>query len=251
MTCHAHIICFNEREILPYTIRHYRTFCERVVIHDMGSTDGSQGVAVDCGASVTQHDGRGEFDDRDNKQIKQESWKLSGADWVIEADADELIYCPGGVAATFAAYEAQKLAVIKPYGYEMTCSEYPTTLGQIYEEVKHGARDDYWYAKPILFNPRMVASIEFSTGAHTCVAKLKDRRVVKLDHNSPASTPSCYLLHFHHLGPLERVAKLYDENRARQSAINKKMKWGLQEPGLTHAKKKRAAILSRIERVLP
>jgi hypothetical protein len=246
--CHAHILCYNEAEIIGYTVRHYRTYCSRVIVHDLGSSDGSQAKAVQEGASVTQHDCKGEFDDRLNKQIKQESWKNTTADWVIQADADELIYFPHGAKDSLANYESQGLAVIKPYGYEMLSDDFPTGPGQIYDYVKMGGRDDKWYAKPILFSAKRVAHMEFSTGAHTVETKLKNGRT--LPDPQKFTSPPAFLLHFHHIGGLERITRRYDENQKRHSAINKKMRWGNQEPAAKHALDKRNLILPKLERVI-
>ncbi len=256
MNVAAHILCFNEAEFLPFALRHYRTFCNTIIVHDLGSTDGSQAIAHEADAIVNQHDCRGEFDDRLNKRIKETEWRISPADWSIMADCDELIYFPMGAESTIAAYEKNGTVIVKPYGYEMFSDEYPKGPGQAYEEVKTGARDDYWYGKPILFRSAAVRSIEFSTGSHTAKGSTTEGRVIEVGHKSldarsPRSSPACYLLHFHHIGGLDRIGRLYEENRNRQAAINKQMKWGLQEPGPIHAKRKRDLIVPRLERVIP
>lgn len=247
----AHILCYNEREVLPFTLRHYLSFCSRVIVHDLGSQDGSQGIARSAGAEVKQHDCGNSFDDRLNKAVKENEWKLTPADWVIMADADELIYSPIGIEAALIAYQSAKIYIPKPYGYEMFSDTYPSGSGQIYDEVKMGARDDHWYAKSIVLHAPSIASVEFSTGAHTTKARMKNGRILESGHRTPPSTPPLYLLHFHHIGGIERIGRLYDENRARQSAINKANKWGLQEPGMIHAQRKRDLILPNLERVIP
>lgn len=250
MICDTHILAFNESEIIQFTIRHYKTFCTRIVVHDLGSTDGTQEIARKAGCEVVQHDCSQAFDDRLNKKIKNECWLGTSPDWAICADADELIYFPSGAALTLDSYTSQGLPVVKPYGFEMTSDETPLGEVQIYECVKHGARDDFWYGKPILFSPKQVSSVDFGTGAHQVTAVLKNSRPFYVEQKAPPSAPACYLLHFHHIGPIEKIALRYDCVRARMSEINKQMKWGLQEPGIDHAKKKRAAILAKLERVL-
>ncbi len=246
-----HLLCFNEADILPFSLRHYATFCSRMVVHDLGSNDGSQSIALAAGAEVNQHDCHGEFDDRLNKRIKEEEWKGDDCDFAIMADADELIYFPGGAFQAFSAYETQGLAVIKPRGYEMFSDVFPETEGQIYDEIKMGAPDFFWYSKPIMFSPKRVASIIFGMGSHWCEATLHDGRKVKLLQEPPLfSTPEACLLHCHHIGGVERIARRYDENFKRQSEINHRMKWGNQKPGIEHAMEKRAAILSGVRKVI-
>lgn len=252
MNISAYILCFQEHEILPYVLRHYRTFCDRIVVHDMGSTDGSQQIVIDAGAELVQQDCKGEFDDRLNQGIKNTCWQSRATDdWAVIADADEFIYFPAGVALTLSSYELQNLAVVHPHGYEMLDDKYPSGSGQIYDEVKMGSKEVAWYSKPILVSPKRLARLEYSTGAHTVTAHLKTGRQVRVDQKSPFDCPSCLLLHNHHLGGVERIGRLYQENRDRQSAANRANRWGLQEAGATHAQRKRDAILPKLERVIP
>lgn len=252
MKTSAYIICFNESEILPFAIRHYRQFCERVVIHDMGSTDGSQKIATDAGCEVVQHDAKGEFDDRQNQGIKNACWKSApDDDFAVIVDADEFIYFPAGAEMTLDSYDKQNLAVVHPHGYEMLSDTYPTGSGQIYDEVKMGAKEVDWYSKPSLISPKRLLRVEYGTGAHVVTAFLKNGRQVTVNQKSEFNYPSTLLLHNHHIGGVERVSRLYNENRARQSIANKAHKWGLQEDGRRHCERKRALILPRLERVIP
>ena len=247
----AHILAYNEREIIPYAVRHYKTYCNEIVIHDLGSTDGTQKIATDAGARVQQHDCRGEFNDMLNKTLKNTCWHGTSADWVLCVDADELIYFPSGAEVSLKAYDDAAVPVVKPYGYEMFSDIYPTGDGQIYEYVKQGARDDFWYGKAELFSPKRVGSVDFGTGAHVTHAVLHGGRKILVDSRTPPTAPSVYLLHFKHIGGIERLTRLYAENQARQSAENKRMGWGNQEDPGKHARDKRRAITAKLERVIP
>ena len=56
MRIEAHIISFNEERIIPYTLRHYLSFCSRVILHDSFSTDGTRQIAEKLGAEVKDFD---------------------------------------------------------------------------------------------------------------------------------------------------------------------------------------------------
>ena len=247
MVIEVHILASDEEAILPFTLRHYETFASRIVLHDLGSTDRTVEIASAAGAEIRPSPTH-EFDDRLNQRIKNTAWNGTDADWVIMADADELIYFPMGWAPTLDAYGRAGEHVLKPYGYEMESPTFPEGGGQIYDYVKFGGRDDKWYAKPILFSPKRVKSLIFGTGAHEVSGVLQNGRAFK--NPTVFSSPPCYLLHCHHLGSIERIAALYDANRSRHSAANKQNKWGLQCDGTTHAKEKRAAIMAKRERVI-
>jgi len=251
MKVEVHLLCFQEREILPYALRHWKTFASRIVVHDLGSTDGCQQIASEFCVDLKQWDCKGEFDDRLNKKIKNEAWLGTDADWVACVDADELIYFPSGAEFTLETYAGQGVEIIKPHGYEMMSDVFPTGSGQIYDEVKHGTREVLWYSKPGMFNAKRVESLDFGTGAHVVTATMKDGRRVYVDNKTPPCSPSTYFLHFHHIGGLDRITKRYAENQARQSAMNKQMNWGNREPPRKHAEDKRRMILARLERVLP
>jgi hypothetical protein len=248
MNITVHLLAYNEEWMIPYSLRHYKTFASKIILHDLGSRDATCEIARAEGCEIRDYDTHGETNDMLNKQIKQNEWKGVRGDWVIMADMDELIYFPAGSTETLSAYDTQGLAVAKPHGYEMFSETTPSGSGQIYDEVKHGGRDDQWYAKPILLSPNRCRHVEFSTGAHSCEVTLHSGH--KLRNPEQPSVPACYLLHFHHVHPIERIAAKYDAHRARMSAMNKQYRWGNFEPGIKHAQDKRNVILSRLERVI-
>lgn len=249
MNVHVHILCFNEREILPFTLRHYQTFCNSVTVHDLGSTDDSVRIAMNAGADILHTPCAGVFDDRFNQRIKNTAWENTDADWVAMVDADELIFFPHGAFQTLSAYDAQELPIIKPHGFEMFSDTYPTTERQIYDEVNMGAPDDLWYGKKILFSPKRVKSISFGAGAHV-VHEAWLHNGQRIGDPKVFSEPPVYLLHYKHLGGIERMARLYDENFKRQCENNHRCHFGNQKAGIVHANEKRSMILSKLQRVI-
>jgi glycosyltransferase involved in cell wall biosynthesis len=245
----AHILTRNEEHILPYTLRHYTSFCNKVFIHDMGSTDQTLDIAKEFGAAIYNWDTGGLFDDNLNNRIKNECWKGLDADWVMVLDADEIIYFPLGFKETLSAYDGQRLAIARPYGFEMLHDTWPNPKGQIYDEAKYGARlDDY--SKPVLFAPKRIERIRFSTGAHTL------DEIVLAPNAAPVnlreySNPPCCLLHYHQIGPIEKIAARYDDHTARMCAANIQNRWGNQKPGSVHTIEKRNFIKNHLERVMP
>lgn len=250
-TVEVHLICFNEQDILPYSLRHYKTFARRIVLHDAHSTDRSREIAKSFGAEVRDWNCSAKIDDFELTKIKNEGWLGSSAEWVIMADADELQYFPKGTAASLAAYHAKGMAVVRSRGYELVSEVFPTGDGQIYDEVKEGGEDSHWYGKTILFSPKLLKSYEFGIGAHCSEAVTKDGRKLDINREWPLADPPAYLLHCHHLGPLERVAAAYDRKRANMSESNIKHNFGNHAPGIVHAKEKRDGIRSRLERIFP
>lgn len=249
MNCTAHILCYNEQEILRFTLRHYATFCRRMVVHDGGSNDGSREIAKELGAEVVDFITDG-VNDKLFKELKENCWRSDGTEWAVTADADELIYFPEGAFSTLASYEANGVAVVKPIGFEMFSDEMPSLdKGQIYDQIQMGARDYQWYSKPILFRPPLIRKMTFSAGCHTCWANLHDGATIS--DPQVASAPPTYLLHYHQIGGLDRTTRRYAGQQSRHSETNKKNKWGNFAPPDHHAREKRALITGKLERVIP
>lgn len=248
MSVEVHILGFNEQDMLPFTFRHYATFCDRMILHDGGSTDRSREIAKEYGAEVRDFITDG-VNDMKFKQLKETCWKGTPHRWAITCDADELIFFPRGWFHTLAAYESDGVAVVKPRGFEMFSDKMPSLdAGQIYDQITDGAPDQEWYSKPILFQPSLIQNLIFSAGCHTCWATLNNG--TKVSDPKTVTDPETYLLHFHQIGGIERIARRYDGQQKRHSETNRKNKWGNFSPPRVHAEEKRASILSRLQRVV-
>ena len=251
MSCEVHILAWNEAAILPYTLRHYRTFCDKMVVHDARSTDRTRDIAQWWGAEVRDWNLGDSVDEQKYVELRNGCWRGTDAHWVIVADADEFLWFPEGAGSTLARYEAKGAAVIKPHGFEMFTETYPTTTDQIYDEVKLGAPDDKWYAKPVLFSPIKIADSGLGMGSHESDPVLHDGRKIHVGANWPFAKPPCYLLHFHQIGPIARIAAKYDENLKRRSRYNYEHNMGNFKPGMEHALEKRNYILKSLQNVVP
>ena len=248
-TIEVHILCYMEQDILPYTLKHYKSFGDKcsIVVHDSFSTDNSRIIAKHYGAKVVDWDTGGKLNDLLALQLKNTCWKSTHADWVIVVDADELIYFPSGVENTLEMLDLVGVSIVRPHGWEMFTNDWPIPMeGQIYDHVKFGAPDDYWYAKPAMFSPARVKDIQYSAGAHYATAHLFNGQVI-FTKELEFTDPRVLLLHCKHLGPVERIARKYKDQRERLSEINVKNKWGNFDPPMKHALDKRTAILGNLQ----
>lgn len=233
---------------MPYTLRHYSSFADRITVYDGMSTDRTRDICKEFGVELVDFVTDG-LNDMKNLEVKNTGWIANrGSDWVICADTDELLYFPQGVEKTLDSYDDQDLGIIKTQGYEMFSETFPTTSGQIYEELYMGSKEDRWYSKPILFSRKRMLSMNFSAGAHTARGMRKDGRVI--DQPKTPCNPPTYLLHYHQIGPLDFIAARYDATRKRLSAENVRNGHGNFDPGMKHALDKRALILPGLHRVL-
>ena len=250
MKVEVHILAYEEERILPYTIRHYKTFADRIIVHDANSPDGTERVSLAAGAEVQKWGLGGEVNDEEYCALKNSCWLGTDADWVIVCDADEMIYFPQDARATLDTYLRIGAAVIKPHGFEMFSYVYPTTEGQIYSEVRHGAPDDKWYSKPILWNANLVADSGLGMGSHESMPVLKNGDYIQCGKHWKFPDPPCYLLHYHQIGPATRIGARYDAIQTRMSRTNKVHGWGNFKPGLVHVQEKRVLILPNLRQVV-
>jgi len=246
MKLEIHILAHDHEDKLPWAVGHYLSLGAKVIVHDGGPSFTLEVM----GAETRKWDTGGQLNDELAMNLKNECWKGTEADWLAVMDCDELLYFPKGVEETLSTYSRLGAAVIKPHGYEMFSDEMPNITRPLIEQVKHGAPDNKWYGKPVLFSPKKVAESGFGMGAHESRPILHSGRELYVGSGWPQANPPTYLLHYHQIGPIEYVARRYDETRTRLAAINEKHGWGNFKKGLEHAQEKRDYILPLLRQVV-
>lgn len=219
MKVEAFLVCWNESEIMPLVVKHYKKFCDKITILDNHSTDGSDKLAESLGCEVIKF-GTKFFDDQENMNIKNSCWKGSDAEWCIVADFDEILYyydpCLKDMRL-FLEYMAEQSeqwrpTIFKTQGWQIMSDDMPIkdllTITNGYEFNN--------YSKSICFSPKDLTGISYNPGAHQC---------------SPAgnvkwSEEILYVLHYKHIGGVQRTIDRYKEYKPRMSKNNRKHGWG-------------------------
>jgi glycosyltransferase involved in cell wall biosynthesis len=205
-------ICYNEELILPYFIRHYSQFAD-ICLYDNYSTDKSEEIATMAGVKTIKYDSNNEIRDDIYLQIKNSCWKSSKADWVIVCDVDEFVYHPNLANIL----EKADSTIFSLNMFNMISFKFPTTNGQIYEEVNMGVPAlPPFKTKMVLFKPQEISEINYGPGCHNAFPVGN----VKLNMNSDIK-----ILH------MKLLSKEYIINKnimygKRLSEINKRMGWG-------------------------
>jgi glycosyltransferase involved in cell wall biosynthesis len=186
MKIHAYAIAWNEEIIMPYFLRYYSEFCDRIVIYDNESTDRTPEIVRACPkAELRSWSSNNEINENFYLDIKQTCYKESRgeADWVIVGDADEFLFHPY-LAERLEFYKNTGVTLPKVTGYEIVpnCEIDPNAnLPFVYQKGTRAASFD----KKLIFNPNL--EMQFAPGCHTMT-------------NSPAgvveSQDSLYLMHF-------------------------------------------------------
>lgn len=216
MKIEAFLLCWNEIDILERVCLYYHSFCDKVTILDNHSTDGSQELAYAWNCEVVPF-GNAFFDDAENMKAKNNCWRNSDADWVIVADMDELLYSNASnptdsIVSTLAMYKDRGTTIAKTIGWQIMSDTMPERL----TEITNGFRFDN-YSKSIVFNPKAITAINYGPGAHEC----------KPVGDVVWSDEGLMVLHYKHIGGVQRTIDRYKVLQKRLSKNNRKHGWGI------------------------
>lgn len=266
MKIEVHLLTHDSEQMTEWSVRHYAQFADRIVLHDGGPTFKASDFAKSKlytpdgnpfyrGIECRPWDTAGELNDHLARDLKNSCWQGSDADWVIVADMDELIWAKD-LRALLKEKQATGAAILRPHGFEMFSDFFPEPWDHFYdgkqitEIVKDGAPDDQWYAKPIVFSPKVVLDSGFGIGAHESDPVLRDGRRFHVGRDWPCCE-GLALLHYKSIfGGLDRIAARYDATRERLSLVNCRNGWGNFKPGREHAQEKRDLLLPHVRRVV-
>lgn len=213
MRIESFLLCWNEMELMPFVIKHYQKFCDKITILDNHSTDGSAELAVQLGCMVVPF-GNKFFDDQANMDAKNSCWKGSTADFVVVADFDEiLLFDYSKIEKEFDDINLDIPSIIETIGWQIMSDSMPK---EDLLEITNGFRFDN-YSKNIIFNPKRIKEINYNPGAH------------KIDPVGDVvySEDSLYVLHYKHIGGVQRTIDRYKILQKRLSKNNRKNGWGI------------------------
>ncbi|NEO72144.1 MAG: hypothetical protein F6K52_22340 [Moorea sp. SIO3H5] len=205
-------MCWNEERTIGLTINHYQSFCDRIILHDNYSDDDTIDIAEHMGCEVQVFGKKGVLDDKQYKDLKNNCWKGSNADWVIIVDADEIVHVKD-IRGKIDAYTNQGYTICKTMGFNVYSYEYPISS---YLEFTKGQFDNS-YSKLCVFNPKRIREINYDYGAHVA-------RPVGDVHYGP---DKLWLLHYRGIGGHQRLVERHAEYRKRMSVENKKLGLGV------------------------
>ena len=177
MRVHVHSIIRNEEKMLPYFLRHYEAFCEKIFLRIQPSTDKTLEIAkAHPKVTIIKYKtefggGSNSYNIMDMQEVRNNDWKKystsENCDWVIIADCDEFLYHPN-ILKILQNYKNRGITFPKIDGYQMFSDDQPTTSGQIYYEIKTGCLFKE-YSKRAIMHPSI--SPNYSPGNHQCFPK--------------------------------------------------------------------------------
>lgn len=211
MLIEAYILCWNEEDTLHLTLKHYKKFCDRIILLDNFSTDSSRDIALNFGCEVRLFGKEGVLDDREYTKIKNSVWKGSDADWVIVVDADEILELPYHTTSRLHYAANLGYTIIKPQGWQVVSNDVPR---ESWDEITTGFEYDQ-YSKLCCFRPKEIEEINYVHGCH--VANPSGN--VKIMNQG-------ILFHYRNVGGVDRLIKRHAMYRDRMSDWNIRWKAG-------------------------
>jgi len=212
MNIEIYALAHQEEKMIGYFMRHYSQY-GIVHLFEGHSTDRTVEIAKSMGAVIIPFNTNNEIREDLFTDMKNNCWKQSKADWVIIVDIDEFVYHPN-----FKEYlSTLDDTVIVPQSYDMFSDDFPTTTGQIYEDVTMGVKYNYkTNCKSCIFKPQQITDINYKPGAHIA----DPQGNIKTNYDS-----EIIYMHMHNLG-IDHVVTKNAYYSKRRSLINKKMGWG-------------------------
>lgn len=163
---HVYSAMRNEQVLLPYFLRHYATFADRIFIMDDQSNDNTVKIAkANDKVTLLKYKFSPTYNEAEHVDCFHHyypQYSRGQADWVMCVDGDEFIYHPNMVG-NLKKQQHRGVSIIKTTGYAMISTQLPRTKKQIYEELPFGLRERRW-DKPCVFDPQL--DIVFAAGRH-------------------------------------------------------------------------------------
>lgn len=212
---HVYTVCWNEEKFLPFFIKHYGSFCNKIIVYDNESTDSTLDIlAKNPNISVITYKTGNKINDNEYQRIKNTAWKQSRgkADFVIVCDTDELLYDKNdNIKDTL---KMSRNTIFRPEGYEMLSECFPSYEKPLRQQCK-GLPSQY-YCKKIIFDPHCIVDINYYPGCH----EADPRGYVK------TGTSEFLLLHYKRIG-VEYIVNRYRTFKERLSKQNIENKMGM------------------------
>lgn len=164
---YIYILCYNEEILLTNTINHYRKYLPNciITIYDNQSTDNSVKIAKKLNCNVITFNTNNKNNPLIKRDIFNNCWKNSDADWVIVADMDEWLCITR--EDLFNEYK-NNVTILSVKGYDMIGESKKSDLSDIDLHKINKCIVNIPESKNICFYKPKIIEMNYTPGHHTC-----------------------------------------------------------------------------------
>lgn len=166
----------NDEKMLPFFLDYYRPIVDKMNFLDSGSTDRTLDIINEYGGEII-HTGLTFWDWDTMRNIYQNIWKTSDADYIFLMDVDEFFYHPD--LRNFLETNIDSVDIYQMIGYQMVSPTFPKEGSNIFD-IKKGVPLPL-YNKSTIFKPNIDIYHENAHEIKTTSTKIC-RDVIKLLH---------------------------------------------------------------------
>ena len=143
---------YNGEVILKPFLKHYESFCHKIVIYDNGSNDNSEAIVKAHPFAQWIH-----FDDMlEIVNISNTCWKDDiDYDYCIFVDNDEFLWVNGSMIEFLEQKKKEGITVMLPQGWTIADNHMPVEGVDWFEQYPRGF-PFYAMDKPVIFNPTQI-----------------------------------------------------------------------------------------------
>jgi glycosyltransferase involved in cell wall biosynthesis len=137
------ILTRNEERMLLWSLRHYASFANEIIVCDNASTDDTRQIVARCpSARLMSYDSGGVL--RDDLHARMKSQFETDCDWRIAVDADELLWHPLGVRRYLEQCQSEGITLPRTKGFDMIGDGWPADDGvaQLTSLMRYGVAND-------------------------------------------------------------------------------------------------------------
>ena len=157
--------CYNEKTLLPFAIDYWRKFADKVTVVDNMSDDGSLDILnkYQDYIRILPNDTQGKINNDILRNIKNNIWKTSTADFCVVCDLDEFLVAKN-IKSEFKKMAEQNCTVCTPRCFTLMSEEVPVYDGRLLHEIRPMAYEAA--SKTIILRPKYIKAMNYTVGAH-------------------------------------------------------------------------------------